>query len=117
MRRAAFALLALFVLTGAAPKEKPGPFRDVSGIEWLQMSVGARTDHVVAAMLKLAEEGVPLAYAPDEYYRAVHEKVRRNPSLYGASVSSIVAMHAYDREPEARPAIDSLRARRAGAAS
>jgi hypothetical protein len=116
MRRAAFVFLAALVLLGAAPK-KNVPLRDVSGLEWLEMSVGERTDQIVASMLKLAQEGIPLANPPDEYYRAVHFAVRRDPSYNRVPVTTILALEAYENEPEARPAIDALRARRAAAAA
>ena len=115
MRRAAFIFLAAFVLLGVAPAEKKIPVRDATGLEWLEMSVGARTDAIIAAMIRLTQDGVPLAYPPDEYYNAVHLAIRRDPSLNDVPVTSLVALHAYDHEPETRPAIDALRVRRATA--
>lgn len=115
MRRAAFIFLAALVLIGAAPVEKKIPVRDATGLEWLEMSVGARTDVIVAAMIRLTEDGVPLAYPPDKYYSAVHAAIRRDPSLNDVPVTSLLALHAYDHEPETRPAIDALRVRRTAA--
>ncbi len=117
LRRAAFIFLAALVFLGASPNGwTKAPVRDATGLEWLEMSVGARTDTIVAAMLRLTQDGVPLAYPPDEYYGAVHAAVRRDPSLNDVPVTSLVALHAYEHEPETRPAIDALRGRRAAEA-
>jgi hypothetical protein len=115
-RFASFFLAALLCLGAAPAKQQILPVRDATGMEWLEMSVGERTDQIMAAMFRLSQERVPLAYPPDEYYSAVHAAVRRDPSLNDVPVTTIVALHVYDHEPAARPAIDALRVRRAAAA-
>jgi hypothetical protein len=105
--------LTLLVLLGAAPAEQR-PLPDVTGLEWLQMSVGERNDHLLASMVTLAHNGVRLAKNAEDYYGDIHKAVRLDPSLNDVPLTTILAQRAYEREPSARPALDALRAHQTG---
>ncbi len=102
------ALLALLPFQAFA--EAPEPVREVSGLQWLQLSVGKRFEQVLISMRLIANSGVSLDEAPSTYYDAIYETVKRDPTLYESPVTQILARYLYENRPELRPALDKLRA-------
>jgi cytochrome c len=81
----------IYAPSAADPKpEGRQSYRQVNGLEWLQMSPADRLEVLVKSMAVLAEHG----YVPDQtindYYNSVSEKVRLNPSFYPEDVTSIL---------------------------
>lgn len=112
MRRALAAafLAALVFAPGASAKDAPLiENRDVSGLEWLEMSAGRRLDHVVRSMKILADAGVTMGRTPNDYYNGVHERLRRDPSLYESTVTDILAGYVSARDPKAREVLTAPR--------
>lgn len=76
----------------------PALDKNATGLEWLQMSMGKRMDCILFSMYVLTKSGVPMNKSPNDYYDAVAEKLRLNPSLYSENVTSILASIVNKRE-------------------
>ena len=82
---------------------------DVSGMEWFELSIGERMDHILASMSVLNRQGVSIKKSMNDYYNAVSEKLRTNPGLYDTKITNILASIIYDKDPESRAKIDQFR--------
>ena len=106
-------LILLVVLTissiGFAETPQVDPAKQVSGLEWLQMSAGERANYVLASMYILHGNGIALNKSPDEYYNAIEEKLTSSPGLYSANLTNILASIVYEKEPGARESLDQFR--------
>jgi hypothetical protein len=86
------------------------PVQEVTGIEWLQMSMTERMEQILLSMAILAQSGVQSRRTPLECYDLVHDAVRRGPAQHGRRLSRILADKLYDTEPAVRLSLDRLRA-------
>jgi|GEM_PF-1807773 len=109
-------LVAAVMVLGAVPavaqKQDPGPdpaLVEITGIEWMQESLGRRMDALLLSMAALQKSGVPLKRTPDQYYKEMHVLLRSHPEEYNSLLTDILARHIYGREPAARKALDALR--------
>lgn len=112
MKRTLLALILMTalvgpVLAGDAPVQEVQ--LRVTGLEWLEMSVGEKTDEIIKSMLVMTQHGVPLGRTPNDYYKAVQQKLNQQPALYGSLLTDILAAEVYDKEPSCREALDNLR--------
>ena len=82
---------------------------DVSGMDWFELSLGERMDHILASMSILSHQGVPIKKSMNDYYNAVSEKLRTDPSLYETKITNILASIIYEKDPESRAKIDQFR--------
>jgi hypothetical protein len=85
------------------------PRGEVTGLEWLQMSIGERTDSILYSMYVLTQHGVELAKTGNDYYNAVEEKLKLNPDLYHKDLTNILASIVYETEPGSREVLDQWR--------
>ncbi len=76
--------------------------------------MGERINDIIASMTLLNQSGVPLAGTPEDYYDAIDKTLRRNPALYEADLTELLADHVYLKEPVAKEALDRLRKTGAG---
>lgn len=104
MRRIA-CLLVLPAVFSAASACAAIENRDVTGLEWLQLSAYERGEHVLRSMAILSRSGAELAGTADRYYDALHERLRRNPAQYGSTLTSLLAALVYETEPSNRAAL------------
>ena len=82
---------------------------DVSGLEWFELSIGERMDHILASMSVLSHQGVPIKKSMNDYYNAVSEKLRTDPGLYETKITNILASIIYEKDPESRAKLDQFR--------
>lgn len=87
------------------------PRGETTGLEWLQMSIGDRTEAILFSMYVLTQHGVDLAKTGNDYYNAVEEKLKLNPDLYHKDITNILASVVYETEPETRQTLDQWRKR------
>lgn len=74
----------------AKPMEQHGA-RDVTGLEWLQLSIGERMDQVVMSLYVLEKYGYTVTRSPNDYYNAVEIKLKVDPGLYSKKLTNILA--------------------------
>ena len=65
--------------------------RDVTGLEWLQMSIGERMDQVVMSLYVLEKYGYTITKSPNDYYNALEGKLKLDPALYSRKLTNILA--------------------------
>ena len=82
---------------------------DVSGMEWFELPMGERMDHILAAMSVLSRQGVPIKKSINDYYNAVSEKLRTNTGLYDTKITNILASIIYEKDPGSRAKLDQIR--------
>ena len=82
---------------------------DVPALEWMQMSIGEKQDHILASAYVLGQHGVPLRKSPNYYYDLVQEKLNGHPDLYNTYLTDVLSMAAYEKEPGTREVLDKLR--------
>ncbi|MGH7198938.1 MAG: hypothetical protein ACREH5_09410 [Candidatus Omnitrophota bacterium] len=70
--------------------EPAGP-RDVTGLEWLQMSIGERMDQLVMSLYVLEKYGYTVTKSPNDYYNALEGKLKLDPALYSRKLTNILA--------------------------
>ncbi len=104
-------VLAASFLAGAPAYALSAP-REIRAVEWLELSLVKRMEHILASMVLLSQNGVPLGKTPDEYYDAVAEKLRFTPDLFSVNVTQILAGIVYETEPGTREVLDGLRKKR-----
>lgn len=97
------------LMTAAVMLLFQNPCLAMSGLEWLELSVGDRMEEVLKAMYTLDQSGVTLSQTPNDYYNLVEAKIRRDHGLYTTEVTNILASAVYDKEPATRPALDKLK--------
>ncbi len=90
--------------------EKIKHLDEVSGLEWLQMSMGDRQDNLLASIYILNKNGVELRKSPNDYFNIVEEKLRSSPHLYDTDLTRILASIVYEIEPRSREALDKYKA-------
>jgi hypothetical protein len=83
--------------------------KKVTGLEWLQMSLGERRDYVRLSMVVLDKQDVPLSHTLLEYFNAIEQKLLHDPDYYGTDITNILALIVYETEPETREALDRMR--------
>ena len=108
MRKISLFLIGSFVAVFAYAAM---PQQNVTGLEWLQMSMGERMDSLLASMVVLDKSGVKLKRAPNDYYDAVRESLKAAPDLYSSDLTNILASIVYAKEPDTRPALEKLRSK------
>jgi hypothetical protein len=72
------------------PAEQAGP-RDVTGLEWLQMSIGERMDHVMMSLYVLEKYGYTVTGSPNDYYNEAERRLKLDPGLYPKKLTNILA--------------------------
>jgi hypothetical protein len=82
---------------------------DVSGLQWLQMSLGEQTDQIEISMTVLVKNGVELTNTRRDYLNKVQQRLISKPELYEKNIIDILALIVYEEEPLARNALDALR--------
>ena len=70
---------------------KPEGHRDVTGLEWLQMSIGERMDQVVMSLYVLEKYGFTVTASPNDYYNQVESKLKLDQNLYSKKLTNILA--------------------------
>lgn len=65
--------------------------RDVTGLEWLEMSIGERMDQVVMSLYVLEKYGYTITESPNDYYNKVENKLKLDPALYSKKLTNILA--------------------------
>jgi hypothetical protein len=104
---AIFALLAVPAAVFAKEKkvEDPQPLRELTGIEWMELSIGQRHDHLAWSMFVLGKKGIVFAKTPNEYYHAVYKRLRADMSNYEVGITTILAEYVGETENQfPRPA-------------
>ncbi len=98
------------VLASAKPRAdiRPTTYRDITGLEWLQISMGARRDAILVSMAVLDQHGVLLSRSLLDYYDAIEQKLRSNPDLYDVNLTDILASFVYETEPESRGVLNQF---------
>ena len=81
----------------------------VTGMDWLQMSVRERMDYIQVSMLVLNKHGVSFGQSRHDYYNAAEQKLLHNHDLYDAKATHILSSIIYETEPENREALDGIR--------
>ncbi|OIO39381.1 MAG: hypothetical protein AUJ71_00815 [Candidatus Omnitrophica bacterium CG1_02_49_16] len=89
--------------------EKIKHVEDISALEWLQMSIGEKQDHIFASMYNLDQHGVPLHKPASYYYNLVQEKLTANPNLYDVNLTDILSSIVYEKEAGAREILDKMK--------
>ena len=84
---------------------------DVSGMEWFELPMGERMDHILASMIVLDRQGVPIKKSMNDYYNAVSAKLRADPGLYDTKITNILASIIYEKDPESRGKLDQFRSK------
>ena len=109
-RNVCILLLSIWVAAplsfAATAKQAPN---DVTGLEWLQMSIGNRMDCVIASMVALTQLGVNFSQSPNDYDNAVEEKLRLDPGLYATNITNLLASIVYEKEPGNQDALNRFR--------
>lgn len=82
---------------------------EVTGLEWLQMALGERQDHILASMFILKQHGVDLRKSLNDYFNVLEEKLHSIPGLYNTDLTQILASLVYEKEPRNRQALDKYR--------
>lgn len=109
-----FALLALLpLLLFARPAH--AEFRDVKGIDWMQLYPDQRMDRLKDSMHFLRRHKVRLEDNAEKYYDEVYKRLRANPSLYDTDVTAILADYVHDTEPKNQEAVEALGLSKKGA--
>ena len=104
-------ILCAFLLAGsiASASVQAEVHKDVTGLEWLELSIGERMDQLLASMLVLTQHGVPLRQALNDYYNLVDERLKKNPGYYGMELTNLLAQAVYENEEGTRGALDKYR--------
>lgn len=71
--------------------EKIKNLREITGLEWFQMSVGDKEDHIFAAMYRLERAGTTFARTADEYAYLIQKKLYADPGLYEVNLTDILS--------------------------
>ena len=82
---------------------------DVTGMEWIELSMGERMDYILASMTVLDRHGVKIKKSMNDYYNAVSDKLRTHPQFYEAKITDILASIIYEKDPSARARLDQFR--------
>ena len=98
-------MLLVFVITGSLPASASTK-NDITGLEWLQLSISKRMEYIAYAMYVLTENGVELEGTPNDYYNVVDHRLKMRPSLYSSKIINLVASVVYEDEPQTREALD-----------
>jgi hypothetical protein len=72
----------------AAEEARP---RDVTGLEWLQLSIGERMDQVMMSLYVLEKYGYTVTESPNDYYNEVERRLKLDPGLYPKKLTNILA--------------------------
>ena len=83
--------------------------QDKTGYSWLKMTDTERLDYVMTSLYILSDKGVECKGSPNAYLDAIGEKLDKNPELYDANVTNILASVIYETEPGTREALDELK--------
>ena len=96
----------------AKDAERVRHLQDITGQEWLELSLGERMDHVMAAMYVLDGQGVKMRRSLNDYCNLVERELLLHSDLYDAHVTDILTAVVYQKEPTARAALDKFREQR-----
>lgn len=105
-------LLIACMVTIQAPlfaEAEASPPQDITGLEWLNLTIGDRQQYVFIAMKVLDKNGVPLSNTVLDYYNEIERAIKLKPENYSRSITSILASVVYDSEPGSRAALDKRR--------
>ena len=108
--RLALVLAALFLMSAPCAWSAGNAYREVSGLQWLQMSPQEREQTLTRSIRELRRQKVRLKGSATEYYTRLCDVLRRDPNLYEAGLTTLLGDNAYANEPELRNAIDRMRA-------
>jgi hypothetical protein len=86
--------------------------QDVTGQEWLELSLAHRADHTLAAMYALQSHGVPMRRSLNDYGNALERMLVKRPDLYESQITDILAMVIREKEPDAVPALDQYQVKK-----
>ena len=76
--------------------------------EWFAIPASSRLEHVLIAMDRLTNEGVPLNKSADEYVSEINDLFAKKPHRSAISVSDILPSIVYAKEPKSRKIMDEL---------
>ncbi len=108
--RFAFVLAVLFFMSAPCAWSAGNAYREVSGLQWLQMSPQERQQTLTRSLRELRHQKVKMKDPATEYYERLYTLLKRDPSLYETGLTTILADSVYANEPGARDAIDRIRA-------
>ena len=94
--------------------ERIKQLQDVTGQEWLELSLGERMDHMLAALYVLKAHGVEPRKSLNDYCNAVERALVLNSGWIENQLTDILAQVIHDKEPGARTALDSFMKERRG---
>ena len=81
---------------------------EVTGLEWLEMSMGQRMDQVLASMMALRQRGLEPSRDLNDYYNELSEALKMNPSLYSMSLTEILEQNIRQKESTRRKVLASV---------
>ena len=93
--------------------ERIKQLQDVTGQEWLEMSLGERMDYVMASLFTLKSYGVAPRKTLNDYCNAAEKTLMRYSDLYDAQLTDILIRVIYEKEPASRALLDKFMAERA----
>ena len=93
--------------------ERIRQLQDITGQEWLEVTLGERMDYMMAAMFTLKSYGVAPRKTLNDYCNAVEKMLVRHSDLYDTQLTDILVSVIYEKEPAARPSLDKFKADRA----
>ena len=91
----AIILIAITVagVNAFAETSKADAPKEITGLEWLQLSAADRRDRVMMSLFVLSQHGVELdkSKSAGDYYNEVNEKLITHPDLYSSNLTNILA--------------------------
>ena len=82
--------------------------QDVTGQEWLELSLKDRMDHMMAALYVLNAQGVAPRKTLNDYCNAVERTLVLHSDLYETQLTDILVSVIYKKEPASRPVLDKF---------
>lgn len=81
----------------------------LTGKDWLLMSDPEKVVHALTAIETLQVKGVPFGKSPNDYIKAINNRLVDTPGLASADVTSILASIIYETEPASRETLDQIK--------
>ena len=92
--------------------ERVKQLQDVTGQEWLELSLGERMDHMLATIYLLQSFGVEPRKSLNDYCNSTEHALVLNSGWYQNQLTDIVAHLIYESEPGSRAALEKFTASR-----